>query len=726
MAKRSRKVAAGRVAVAKAKALPDDKSRSLSLKSRVGVIIILAAFILGGLYLALTGGSSTSFGNSSSDPVLELDYSWIQADPTTRRHPPRFRVLADRTIDTWRIVGSDHYSGTCNEDAFVQATSANELSSSKNPGIVKAPAQGSHIDYSFRGDDEGKHYCFKAVDYPERNNNQYVKGDDADTVRVYFVSPAIEFENPPEITISQSGNQLTASASRSAFRWRALRSDHWVADTECGGEAYGGVRAANEREGQSGSMSMTLELTSADDGYTYCFETLDHSGYFGYADTDSLTATPTTQENRILRYEYNVTARGHLTVLRTSGPAITGWQVIGVSSRSDCVTASFSDGRDKVADNSASSSESVAIEYEDDTDYCFKPIRTSGSTAPIYLSAQDIENAKPTEAVDKLEITEIRQITQQDTGTVVLQATTNRPVVGGVAIRGDQIGNGRCGINSFTQANEVHQRARSGDPFYITVTNADNGYEFCFKVEEVYDGKSYFATAVFKGGVNIPTSGTTNPPEPGTEPPDRVPPENPPQPPVTTGAPDSSPPSITVTHQESPAKLTARASEFVSTWRISGPYAAEQECGSGHFVSDFSLSNAIELSDADKGKWYCFAARDEAGNWGYIIERVPADDDQSEGNIEIEKMEDDEDAADDENEDDDENEADDENEDDEKDDSSKAADQTKSDDSDKSRVSDPGSGVSSLLLWIVVGGAVVVGIVVTVVVVTSLSNKPKF
>ena len=721
--KRSRKAASGK-AVARAKTLPADRSRSLSFKSRIGVVIISAAFILGGLYLALTGGSSTSFGNTGSTLELEFDYSWIERDPTSPKAKSSnssfisgFRVQANKTVDSWRFVTAEHYSGDCAEDAFRQAGS----------NVLRPPARGeeslpsfflkpnyeeNYLDHLLRTDDDSKRHCYEAVAEDSNGNIE----------RDYLFSPVIALRGSPELTISQSSNRLTVNAGVPILYWRALRSDNWVvsgATAICGAEAYGAAETTNQVDGPAHSTSMVLDLTTADNGHSYCFEALTHQGYFTYAVSESLSAT-TVPESTTLFYELSVASNGYLTVRRTSGPEITGWRVIEVSAATDCLTSSFSDGRDIVADNSAAASPSLRIRYEDDTNYCFKPIRVSGSTAPIYISATIIQDNEPVTAVDKLEITEIRQITQQNTGTVILQATTNRPVSGGIALRGDHIGTGFCGVKSFTQANEARQRVRSGNPFYVTVTSADNGYEFCFKVEEVRAGQSYFATAVFRGGVDIPTSGTTNPPPgPGTQTPPVVPvPVNPPESirPQPPGAPDISSPSITVTHQESPAKLTAQVSEFVSTWRIAGPYAAEQECGSEHFVSNFSLGNEIDLSNSDKGKWYCFAARDEAGNWGYAIKQVPAAADEDDTiNEESEDDKDDEDEKDDED-----------NKDDKDDKDDKANGQAKSDDDNKSQVSDPGGGISSFILWIVIGGAIVVGIVVTILVVNSLNNKPKF
>ena len=710
--KRSRRKAAKRPAAkARAKALPADKSRSLSLKSRVGVIIISAAFILGGLYLALTGGSSTSFGNPGTALALEVDYSWIQTDPTARRAEARLRITANRAADSWRMVSQGDYSGDCNESAFSQADATKILAPRPDfPGyFLREASGGDYIDHFLRTGDDSKRHCYEAS----------VTDGSGNTERAYLLSPEIGLGGPAGLSVARSGNRLTVTADRPILRWRTLRSDHWAAAAEdCEADAYGAAETNNQILGPGERTTMLLDLTAADENRSYCFEALSYQGFFAYVAVGPLKVGQASPEDKILRYWLSVDGRGYLEVERTSGPVITGWQAIEVSGKSDCVTASFGDGRRLVADTSGSGKDLIRIQYGEDTDYCFKAVRTSGSTAPVYVTAEDIEAAEPTQTVDKLAITGIRQITRQSTGEVVLEATTNRPVVGGVAIRGDKIGTGLCGVNSFTAANEAHQLSRRGDPFYIAVTRADNGYEFCFKVEEERDGRSHFATAVFRGGVNIPADdGTTAAPGSGqpTAPPttDQPPAERPPG-----GAPDNQPPTITVTHRESPAKLTAKASEFVSTWRISGPYAADPECAAEHFAGDFSLGSEIDLRASDQGKWYCFAARDEAGNWGYAVKQVPGSDDEESGAKADEGGGDEDDESDESG-----DEADKEKEDEQAEDSESGNDEAGA---AADGISDPGSGVSSFILWIVVGAAAAVGIVITVIIVGNLKNKPKF
>ena len=94
---------------AKAQTLRVSGFNSLSLKSRIGVVIILTSLILGALYLSFTNGAGISFGTPDSTLGLTFDENWRkpQADGSysvsSAASEPRLRLRANRTIDAWRL-----------------------------------------------------------------------------------------------------------------------------------------------------------------------------------------------------------------------------------------------------------------------------------------------------------------------------------------------------------------------------------------------------------------------------------------------------------------------------------------------------------------------------------------------------------------------------------------------------------------------------------------------
>ena len=177
----------------KAQALPVSGFKSLSLKSRIGMVVILASLILGAVYLSLTRGSSTSFGTPGSDLELEFDYSWIEKDPTapaakpssSYNFTPRFRVKANKSVDAWRLVTTEHYTGDCNANAFQQAGDQILRAPARDDSLpsffLQANYEKNYLEHSLRTDDDSKRHCYEAVAEDENGNIK----------RAYLFSPVI-------------------------------------------------------------------------------------------------------------------------------------------------------------------------------------------------------------------------------------------------------------------------------------------------------------------------------------------------------------------------------------------------------------------------------------------------------------------------------------------------------------------------------------------------------
>ena len=87
---------------------------------------------------------------------------------------------------------------------------------------------------------------------------------------------------------------------------------------------------------------------------------------------------------------------------------------------------------------------------------------------------------------------------------------------------------------------------------------------------------------------------------------------------------DTRAPKITVSFQSAGPSLSARADETVSNWAHIGPLISSQ-CTSVSFIRGTQPGSSVALGANDNGKWYCFRARDAAGNWGFKSRQAPDD-----------------------------------------------------------------------------------------------------
>ena len=137
----------------KAQALRMSRFNSLSLKSRIGVIIILTSLLLGAVYLSLTNGAGISFGAPDSTLGLTFDDNWRQPQAdgsysvSSTESKARLRLRANRKIDAWRLLNSDYYSGACGENAFIKDNNTNALRADRTQILSRLIRRGQYVDY---------------------------------------------------------------------------------------------------------------------------------------------------------------------------------------------------------------------------------------------------------------------------------------------------------------------------------------------------------------------------------------------------------------------------------------------------------------------------------------------------------------------------------------------------------------------------------------------------
>ena len=299
-----------------------DKGSIFSLRRRRIQIVLAAAVIFIGL-LITTGVDLLSIFGSSNQLVLERDYEWVYEGETTPGNAPvsRIRVKANQAVDAWRILDSDAYApgGQCDDtgSAFEEGSGdqLNPYAPSSLSGILKADPDKEWVELYIRGSDsDDSVYCFKAVDYPERNDNKYVKDDDDDTLRTYLEFGPLDFKSRPVVESFTQTDEgvLEVETDKDVWKLRARRSDTlWLdsngqtaaCSTPNGWHAYGGQgRKADNNAGYSQPTPLPdrtidgandadfldIALEEGDVGKYFCILLLDYYGHYSYVQTPEI------------------------------------------------------------------------------------------------------------------------------------------------------------------------------------------------------------------------------------------------------------------------------------------------------------------------------------------------------------------------------------------------------------------------------------------------------
>ena len=170
--------------------------------------------------------------------------------------------------------------------------------------------------------------------------------------------------------------------------------------------------------------------------------------------------------------EYTETvADGQLTVSLTQA-GVTGWQVVKVADKAECDDNPFETATVKVVDNDEAS-QSVAIRYEDDANYCFWPKRDTDNVKIIYnyVSARYIQQIDPANLaeIDKTDY-------EYEVADGQLTVTLNQGEANGWQVIKVTDSNA-CRRDSFDSANKVADTDTASDS--VTITYED-GANYCF------------------------------------------------------------------------------------------------------------------------------------------------------------------------------------------------------------------------------------------------------
>ena len=622
-----------------------DKGHWFSWRRRRMQLVIAAAVVLIGL-LAATGTGLLSIFGSGNQLQLERDHEWIYANEGRPGRVPykRIRVKADRPVDAWRILHSDDYApgSTCDQigSAFEagSGTQFNPYSPGIYSGILRADSGKRWVELAIRSqplDNNDTKYCFKAVDYPERNDNKYVATDDGDTKRVYLEVGPLDMDSPapPVFTQTEEG-VLEVQVDKDVWKLRARRSDTLWLDAngdpaECGWQAYGGQgRKADSNTGYTEPSTindrnvggagdadfLTINLEESDVGKYFCVLLLDYYGRYNYFQTSEIQQLSSSA--LLVSFSQSDNA------INAGANQDVAWRSVKTRSWKACDNALFETRIvDQEGEIGGSITTSQGLSHQIEAPYSYQAGAgggryTIGSYSYCFESTYNDKkfyNKSPA-VFDPEPTIEVAQ----DGNT--LRAVYPDGIASNFQVAGPFDGNDfdgeDCENKQFGSSYSSPQSNRYNTVFEKQVDADDNEKYYCFMVEadDASGGKGYKEHQVSLAPEPEPDPDPDPDPEPEPEPdPDPAPVQ------------DTTPPDIVVRFDHVRTALVATTDEEATGWSYRGPLSI-QTCGRLLFVNDVRSGSEVLLTDpADNGRWYCFRAQDAAGNWGFAPKQAPDD-----------------------------------------------------------------------------------------------------
>ena len=455
------------------------------------------------------------------------------------------------SVPDWRYIISNN--STCNDKVF--------------EAVGSSLGYGSSVQL-VDGDDVW--VCFQVTD--SSNNAGHGK------LRVDLAGPTI--------TVSQSGNQVTANANESASQWIYFRSDnrpdYCVDDSEW-----------NFNQHQTFVGRTVSGLTSADVGRWLCFRAQDSNSNQGV--TSYQISGPIGQPIQANPLTISF-AQGPTQLVASGNRTVSSWRyLVYESAPSNC------DGDNAYFDSDfAGNSNVVALDADDNGRYyCFEANASDGTQA--YASHRvNIASSPSTtpQPVDALTV-DIEQENNQ------LVASANRAVSSWRYLVYTAEPADCDNSNSYFAADN----GRVGRSNTVDLVAEDSGRYYCFEATDTNDRKAYYLHQVETVVVNPKPETIT--PEPTT-----------PEPVVAT------PEEVKISASRVGQHLVAKANQPITQWRYL-IYATKPNCDNSNSYFDqtsrkVGKSNKAVLVTNDNDRYYCFRAKTADGRVAFALYLVPA------------------------------------------------------------------------------------------------------
>ena len=626
----------------------NNKGGVLFLRRRRLQFSLMGLIVLIGLLLATAAGVFSIFG-SSDQLILEQDYEWVyENEGSPGEEPaPRIRVKANRKVDAWRIISSDDYvqGGRCNgRDGSVFGNRSGAAQNQLNPvdpgqnnSFLRADTNHRWAELDIRPTDtESTKYCFKAVDYPERNNNKYVADDDSDTIRVYFEVGPLQMSPVSNFMFDQTGEGvLVVKVDKSVWKWRAKRSDAWHVDkstgqrAKCGWQAFGSQGKKSdgtafrkpslshpERTVDGGGNTAVYQwsLQTSDVGKSFCVLLLDYYGRYTYV------VTPVVQPLSEAALIVNFRQDGNVIKATANQPVI-AWRAVKIRSWKSCDASLFSRPADHEGVlQSRWAAKAYGLEIESPYSYFahvgggeYKSGGFSYCFESSYKNKKFYNKSPP--VFDHYPKLEISQVGKTHNWFTALYS-------GGVAKEMhavEVLQNSACSAAQFDVASteitrlSLTQRSYETEGAFIIYDNVETWTQpkyYCFRVRAEPAG-SWPGYTPYK--LEIPESDSGEQPSADNIAPKLIVNFN----------------HVHITLKASIASDSDDSAEEIRAWEYRGPIYVESVCKESLFANrgtTTSKGQTVSLKNAPaavNGRYYCFRAEDEAGNWGYKAGLVP-------------------------------------------------------------------------------------------------------
>lgn len=337
-----------------------------------------------------------------------------------------------------------------------------------------------------------------------------------------------------DYTYEVADGQLTVTLAQPGVSgWKAIMvRDKAHCDTTRFGEGETVVLSTSEAA-QSATITIEAEVN-------YCFwpfrQSDSQSIRYAYLSARYIEQIDSANQEAIeAEYSHTFAAENSQLTVSIEQTGVIGWRVFEAATRADCSRSSFDSSTQII--NNVDTSQSVTVEVDTDTGYCFWARRRTDyiEVNLVYFSAENIQDLSsattaapatpvttppdstpptptpptpvtppdttdpqpdPTPTVRPIrpQLPDFKAVSVSQTkrdAKDVFEVIGNRDIVSASAVRLDNLEDGaECDQTAFADSSRLHSETELGpDAFYISLSTTDDGEMFCFQIKEDRDGE---------------------------------------------------------------------------------------------------------------------------------------------------------------------------------------------------------------------------------------------
>lgn len=414
--------------------------------------------------------------------------------------------------------------------------------------------------------DNGEWYCFRATD--KQGNIGYSQAYQVDTVAPTLTITQVADSAIVTISVSQDNNNA-GNADIDVDSWQYVQSTQTCSDA-----ITSNWRDISTLSDDSNQDRTIVTFTRRNTGQTYCFRVSDSAANYAYAQHEVGTINEAPIVNRLSQTRSLVTAAAYdAQYLNTNS-----WQY--TIANSDVCNSSLSDWQGLEVNGFSVNTRGEAtldlklVSVDENSQNKWLCFRISDNIASNYgYRSIDVDADSPNINV------------RQNNAVLSASAGSSEGAVSSTWAFVKNSNNFTCNEDAF----ELYTPVRRGKS--VSLTSADTGDYFCFRVSDRYDNFGYNSPAYRVRSL------------------------------------DTVAPNISAVQSNKSLTVSAAAGEDVDhdTWGYIDGFSAQVDCEdyNANLYDDIE-NRVIDLDEGDIGDWFCIRAADQAGNYGYLSIRVKA------------------------------------------------------------------------------------------------------